>query len=113
MANLDYELFYKIFFPYAFQKLDDGKYVVINREYQPLGYWPERFGEPTNKRGQSFYLCGDLDEDLISQKNKTFIYLYDDSTNPMVSVKTLEAYLEKIGELSYLWCPPIRSFSPG
>src|SRR5712692_1541665 len=36
------EYFRTLFMPYCLQKQADGKWVVLNRNYKPLGMWPAK-----------------------------------------------------------------------
>ena len=89
-----------VHFPYVIKEVEKGKFVVLNREYKPLGF---------NKRDYVKY----EDYPIISKitglgpstRNKlaydgkgegNMIYLYDDGCVPTQSKKHMDSYLEKL-----------------
>jgi hypothetical protein len=86
-----------IFLPYCIQRLEDGRHVVLNRNYKPLGFTTEDFvtyedypigvtfkGLTPKKAAQISYR-GSADLDTI--------YLYNDGCNPDESAANMKAYL--------------------
>ena len=92
--------FRTMFFPYCLQKQKDGRYVVLNREYKPVGFKPHgfiRYGDypvcieiqgigPDTARKLSYN--GSLNTDEI--------FLYNDECNPIKDVKYMVVYLKKL-----------------
>jgi hypothetical protein len=96
--------FRQVFLPYWLQKLPDGRWVVLNREYKPLGF---RTGAWVDY--EDYPICvelKDLKPEKVSftghQQYKDRIYLYNDGCIPTDSDKHMKAYLQKIKELAKL-----------
>ena len=92
--------------PYCLQMQKDGRYVVLNREYKPIGFtttdWVDYEKYPvavkikglTAKKAEkvSYKGSGDLDN----------IYLYNDGCVPTKSTKNMQAYLKRLEALAKL-----------
>ena len=97
---------YRIAFPYCIQKQEDGSYVVLNREYKPIGfltqecldYWRYpigiRFKGLKEETIRKISIDGDPREGAI--------YLYDDGTVPIRNRKNMRDYLERLSVLMSL-----------
>lgn len=97
--------FRAVFLPYGLEKQSDGRYVVLNREYKPVGFFTRervtyadypilvtlKITEPMAKR---------LSESGESKAGR--IFLYNDATNPTGSKKNMNLYLSKIEALAKL-----------
>ena len=98
--------FRSVHLPYCLKKQADGRYVVLNREYKPIGFqtreWVDyekypiavkfkRFTAKTAAR-LSWEGCSDLQT----------IFLYNDSGVPTRSAKNMQDYLERIEVLARL-----------
>lgn len=97
--------FRAVYFPYCIEKQDDGTYVVLNREYKPVGFntrdWINYSDYPVGVR---LRLTPKRIDELSVDDNDdgSNVYLYDDSTNPIRSKKNMDAYLEKLRILAKL-----------
>ena len=103
--------FRSVYLPYCLQKLEDGRYVVLNRAYKPLGFLSqehvvyEEFPIAAEIKGIGPAVAaklswkGDTDVDRI--------YLYNDGTNPVSSEANMDAYLDKLRILAKLKLKPI------
>ena len=92
--------------PYCLERLEDGRYVILNREYKPIGFktssWIDyekypiavKFKRLTAKTAEkiSARASGNLKE----------IYLYNDGCVPTRSAKNMEAYLKRLEILAKL-----------
>jgi hypothetical protein len=94
-------------FPYCLQRLDDKTWVILNRNYKPLGWsskeWANyedidvafRIRQITMAQARKISYTGEVDD-------KTRIYLYDDSCIPTAGQKHMTAYLDKLAILMRL-----------
>jgi len=104
--------------PYCIQRLDKYEYVILNREYRPIGFneWFENNKESFNKypvvkkyKGMNTvlkYISGhnlELTLNLDIKINKiTKLWLYDDKNHPLKSNDNMMKYakiLEKLGKV--------------
>jgi hypothetical protein len=98
--------FHRIAFPYCIQRQMDGSYILLNREYKPIGFWTEDcldYGEyPIGIRFKG------LKEDTIrkisidGEPRDDAIYLYDDGSVPIRNRKNMRDYLERLSVLMSL-----------
>jgi hypothetical protein len=92
--------FRSMFFPYCLKKQDDGTYVVLNREYKPVGFIPQgsvNYGdypvcvEIKGIRAATARKLSHNDSDDTDE-----IYLYNDGCNPIKDKEYMAAYLKKL-----------------
>jgi hypothetical protein len=99
--------FRSVYFPYCLQKVNKGKYVVLNREYKPLGF---KTNETINYEDYPIIVQMDLlsrptfVEKISHNKNPNneSIYLYDDGCIPTHSEEDMEKYLKRLALLASL-----------
>ena len=96
--------FRRVFFPYCMFRLECGRYVVLNRNYKPLGLmtteWVDYAGYsvklraigPARARRLSYRGSEDLDR----------IYLYNNGCPPTSSPEAMASYQEKLRLLAKL-----------
>lgn len=90
-------------FPYCLQKTGTGKYILLNRQYKPIGTSSAEFvtyeGHPAEiqiniteatARKLSYSDSGDVG----------CIYFYNDGCNPSESVAHMKAYLNRLSILA-------------
>lgn len=93
----------RVCLPYCLQKQPDGRYVLLNRDYKPLGFatsgrvdyaqYPIAHAlKLTRKAVEAISVNGVVKEDAI--------YLYDDGCIPTDSAAHMARYLEKIAVLA-------------
>jgi hypothetical protein len=92
------------FLPYCIQKQRDGRYMVLNREYKPVGFWTREWVDYTSgpflvkikgltkRTVASISFNGDTSLDRI--------YLYNDGCIPTRSAKHMTAYLKRLGRIA-------------
>lgn len=101
-------------FPYCLERLDDGRWVALNRSYKPLGMtvpvttWVDYTDGPY----QITFKRGELDEETLSlvatsvQRDEDGepqrVYLYADACVPTTGAVHMAAYLERLAALSGL-----------
>lgn len=90
--------------PYCVKNLGDGRVILLNRKYKPLGVtsvdWIEYESHPTAVRAQ--LTPGAAKK--ISWAGKTpdangFVWLYDDGCSPWQSADAMQAYLDRLAVL--------------
>lgn len=97
-------------FPYCLQKQQDGRYVLLNRRYKPLGFYTAEFVNyddfpvALKIEGLSKQVIAKLD--WRGEEKDGRIYLYNDSCNPITSSENMTAYLERLAILSKLQVIP-------
>lgn len=98
--------FRAIYLPYCLKKQEDGKYVVLNREYKPLGFNSYEQFDYSNYPIAS-NLKGITEKKAIElswndSPDKENIFLYNDGTNPIKSKSNMTEYLKKLESLAKL-----------
>ena len=95
--------------PYCLVKQQDEYYVVLNREYKPLGFYTKEFIK-YEQYPISIHISGLTSE--VAKKvswdksgNLDNIYLYNDEFNPIRNKKNMDAYLKKLEILAHLLVP--------
>lgn len=95
-----------MYFPYCLQKQPDGSYLILNRNYKPVGFntrdhlkyedYPVavRFARLLGPTAAKLSVHGHADLDNI--------YLYDDGTIPTDSPANMAAYLKRLETLAGL-----------
>jgi hypothetical protein len=102
--------FRAVHMPYCLKRLDDGRYVVLNRDYKPLGFRTrervvyESFPIAVKFKGLTKKLAAKLSWD--GSANLESIFLYNDATVPTDSAKRMTAYLERLAILAKLKIAP-------
>ncbi|MBN3807177.1 hypothetical protein GXB81_29675 [Paraburkholderia sp. Ac-20336] len=100
---MDIKDFRWVFMPYCLQRLSNGRYIILNRDYKPLGTtspdWVEYETHPsavrmsiTAKTAASLSTHGKPDTDRI--------FLYDDGSSPANGAEQMRAYMEKLSRLA-------------
>lgn len=93
-----------IYFPYCLKQLQDGHWVVLNRDYKPLGCHPQKSYDydniPVELRLKSIPAAKarHLSYDGSGIKDRS-IYLYSDGTIPTSDAQNMANYLGKISIL--------------
>ena len=92
--------------PYCLDRLPDGRYVILNREYKPLGF------KTRDRVDYGAYPIAVKLKDLTEAKaaklshegseNLDRIYLYNDATVPTRSAVHMRSYLERLQVLMSL-----------
>lgn len=94
--------FRAVYLPYCLQRLPDGRYIVLNREYKPLGLITHEIIQyETHPTAQHFKITKSLAKKLSweGKDDLDSIYLYNDGTNPILGKPEQMAYFERLGLL--------------
>lgn len=97
--------FRSVYFPYCLDKQPDGRYLVLNREYKPLG-----FNDGQHVDYAAFPIAARLRISASTARKVSHnsnpdtdrIFLYDDGCHPARSPKHLDSYLKRLSYLSNL-----------
>ncbi|TVL08209.1 hypothetical protein AYI74_21840 [Shewanella algae] len=98
--------FRSVYMPYCLKKQPDGSYVVLNREYKPVGFNTrdhityEDFPVSSKLKG-----IGPGTAKKLSYKDSDdteTIYLYNDGCVPVHSAENMKLYLKKLAILAKL-----------
>jgi hypothetical protein len=98
--------FRAVFLPYCLDKQSDGRYVVLNREYKPIG-----FKTRENIKYEDYPICVELKGigpvtaaklSFEGDPNTDRIYLYNDGCVPTQSAEHMKNYLERLKILAKL-----------
>ena len=95
-----------IHLPYCIQRLEDGRYVVLNRNYKPVGFTTsehlnyEDFPVAVKFKGLTAKTAAKLS--YKGSEELDCIYLYNDGTVPTASAANMTAYLNRLGLLAKL-----------
>lgn len=98
--------FRSVHLPYCLIKQADGKYVVLNREYKPIGFktgdWVDYDKYPVAVKIKGLTAKVVAKVSCKKGANLEKIYLYDDGCIPTKSAKNMQAYLERLEVLAKL-----------
>lgn len=92
---------WKVMLPYCLERLEDGRYILLNRNYKPVGY----FGNEAWVRYEDFpghcyriKLPKKTIEALSHNGDSSSdnIYLYDDACPPLSSKESFTAYSRRL-----------------
>lgn len=92
----------RFIFPYCIVHLEDGRFIVLNRNYKPLGVqteeWVDYDQHPSAIR---LAITPAVASKLSWNRSDSIdrIYLYDDGCVPTDSADHMKAYLERIAVL--------------
>ncbi len=96
----------RIFLPYCIKKLPDGRYVILNRRYKPLGFTTydyivyESLPILVKLRGLRPSMAAKLS--FKGDRNTEEIFLYNDGCVPTRNKNHMDAYLERLKILAAL-----------
>jgi hypothetical protein len=90
-------------FPYCLDRLKDGSYVLLNRNYKPIGFmvgeWVTYEDHPVGVRIKGITPKVAAELDIRGRDNLERIYLYNDGSNPSLSPEHMRAYLDRLAKL--------------
>jgi len=92
-----------IFMPYCIQQLQDGRFIVLNRAYKPLGVQTrEHVDYETHPTAAKLRLTSATAKKLSwsGSGELSAIFLYNDGCVPTASAAAMKAYLARLAVLS-------------
>lgn len=92
-------------FPYCIQRLDDGRYILLNRRYKPLGWQGREWVDyGTHPSAAKLRVTAATARKLSYEGSPAtdVIYLYNDGCVPTRSAANMRAYLERLAVLMKL-----------
>jgi len=93
--------FRSVFLPYCIKKMEDGHYIVLNREYKPIGFNSskrvkyEDYPISSKIKGLNTKTIEKLAWNGI-MTDEGFIFLYNDETIPTTSKANMKKYLDRL-----------------
>lgn len=103
---MEYNKFWRIFLPYCLQRLKDGSWIVLNRNYKPLGVFGREWATyETDRscasiRGLTKRVAAKISHKPLPDEIPDQIWLYDDSNNPAQGAKERAAYFKRLEALA-------------
>lgn len=94
-----------VFLPYCIQQLGDGRYIVLNRRYKPLGSFTTSWVDyETDPSACALNITPAIAARLSwkGSEDTTLIHLYADACLPEESVVHMRAYSERLQVLMKL-----------
>jgi hypothetical protein len=96
--------FLAINLPYCILRLPDGSYIVLNREYKPLGFntdaWVTYADYPIGARYRKIHPNTARKLNVSQNFDPDCIYLYNDGCNPLSDIRFMQSYGEKLAILA-------------
>lgn len=93
-------------FPYCLEKMDDGRYVLLNRKYKPIGFMVGEHvtyeDHPVGMRLPGLTAAVASQLDVKGRDGLDKIWLYDQGSVPTASPANLDAYFKRLGLLMTL-----------
>ncbi len=88
--------FRAVFMPYCIERQPDGRYVVLNRGYKPLGFFTSDYIRYSDHAVAVGLRITPKTAEKLGGWEEQRLYLYDDATNPLRSKAGVDAYLRKL-----------------
>lgn len=95
--------FWRICMPYCLIQLRDGRYIVVNRRYKPLGVAAsDHVDYDTHPSAAKLNLTAAIIQKLSweGSADDARIYLYNDGCAPTLGKAHMDAYLARLGTLA-------------
>ena len=98
--------FRSVFMPYCLRKQGDGRYVVLNREYKPVGFFTNEYVKyeehPVAVRLKGIGPATAAKLSWKGSEDIDNIFLYNDGCIPTASAENMKQYLTKLQLLAKL-----------
>ncbi|MCH2341477.1 hypothetical protein ACGFZ7_16360 [Pseudomonas sp. NPDC047963] len=93
-------------FPYCLDRQEDGSYVMLNRNYKPIGFmtgeWVNYEEHPVSVKLQGITQKLAAELDARGRENMERIHLYNDGCVPTDNAESMQAYLSRLSKLMAL-----------
>ncbi|WP_206742744.1 hypothetical protein, partial [Acidithiobacillus ferrooxidans] len=95
-----------VFMPYCLRKQEDGRYVILNREYKPVGFFTNEYVKyeehpvAVHLEGISPATAAKLSWN--GSKDTNSIFLYNDGCIPTDGAENMKKYIAKLQILAIL-----------
>ncbi len=111
MTKNELSCYRRINWPYCIQRLADGRFVVLNRTYKPLGHSNGFFDYANYAQQLSIDETAAQGLSFKGDSSVDHIWLYDDDTSPLYppTKANLAAYLKRATLLASLGGPTIEA----
>ena len=101
LGNVQY-----VHLPYCIKRQPDATYIVLNREYMPLGFKAQqdldRAGYPAGVKLPGLRAATAAKISYKGSTDLSTIYLYDDGCIPTSSSMHMDAYLKRLAQFAKL-----------
>ena len=101
--------FRSIVLPYCLERQENGAWVVLNREYKPIGFFTGRFinycDHPIALMLPDIDAKLEAELDCEERSGEGRIYLYNDGCIPTQSQRDMDLYLQRLATLAKLQTP--------
>jgi len=97
--------FRRVFMPYCIQRLKDGRFIVLNRDYKPLGIQTRELVDyDTHPSAAKIKITKAVARKLSwdDKENVDAIFFYNDGCVPTKSAVHMDAYLARLAVLAKL-----------
>lgn len=115
IPDLPTEQLRRVCFPYCLMRLGDGSYILLNREYKPLGVFPDAWVDYDDYPRFAVRITTAQARRLSVRGNDDLecIFLYHDGCTPTSSTKDMAAYCQRLAWLMKLRVIPVRYHATG
>ncbi|MEH6564625.1 MAG: hypothetical protein V7756_04790 [Halopseudomonas sp.] len=90
-------------FPYCLKRQEDGRYVLLNRNYKPVGFftgeWIDYENYPIGVKLKGMTPAKAAELDHAGRDNVEAIFLYNDGCIPTDSSEHMQSYLQRLAIL--------------
>lgn len=98
--------FRHVYLPYCLQQLKDGRYIVLNRKYKPLGInssdWVDYDSHPTAQHLKGLTAAKAKQISARGYDKLDVIHLYNDGCIPTANAENWAAYSKRLSILAEL-----------
>lgn len=95
-----------LYFPYCLRRLDDGSWIILNRNYRPVGHggssYPDHEGIHPNFRIPNLTNSQIRALSHTGEADGNDVYLYNDGCVPTNGVRHMDDYLRRLRTLMWI-----------